>query len=310
MSRSWPDLSVLAVLVGVDDLGSLGAAARREGMAQPNASRALRRLESDLGVPLLRRGPRGSTLTPQGTVVVHWAREVLGHADRVLDAAESLQQRRAELTVGASMTIAEHLVPAWLAELRRHHEDLRIHLQVHNSARIFEHVAAGVFDVGFVESPSVPRGLSSCTVARDRLVVVVTPDHPWARRRRPVGPEELAATPLVMREPGSGTRTTLDDALAEALGGAPGGVSRPEPLLELASGAAVRSSVLAGAGPAVVSILAVRDQLGAGTLRRVEVEGLTLARRLRAVWSGPGRLTGAAADLVATARRLAQPLTA
>ena len=91
MSRTWPDLSVLAVLVGVDDLGSLGAAARREGMAQPNASRAVRRLEGELGVPLLRRGARGSALTPQGTVVVHWAREVLTDAGRLLDAAETLR---------------------------------------------------------------------------------------------------------------------------------------------------------------------------------------------------------------------------
>ena len=90
----WPDLSVLAVLVAVDDLGSLGAAARREGMAQPNASRAVRRLESELGVPLLRRGPRGSALTPQGTVVVHWAREVVADAGRLLDAAETLREAR------------------------------------------------------------------------------------------------------------------------------------------------------------------------------------------------------------------------
>ncbi len=303
MSRTWPDLSVLAVLVGVDDLGSLGAAARREGMAQPNASRAVRRLEGELGMPLLRRGARGSALTPQGTVVVHWAREVLADAGRLLDAAEALRgARRDELAVSASMTVAEHLVPAWLGELRRHHEDLRIHLQVHNSTQVFEQVEAGACDVGFVESPSVPRGLHSCTVGQDRLVVVVTPAHPWARRRRALPPEELASTPLVAREPGSGTRTTLDDALRD--------LTRAEPLLELASGAAVRASVLAGVGPAVVSILAVREQVEAGLLRVVEVEGLALTRRLRAVWREPRRLTGPAGELVATARRLGQPLKA
>ena len=303
MSRVWPDLAVLAVLVAVDDLGSLGAAARREGMAQPNASRAVRRLESELGVPLLRRGPRGSALTSQGTVVVHWAREVVADAGRLLEAAETLREaRRAELAVGASMTVAEHLVPAWLGELRRHHADLRIQLQVHNSTQVFEQVETGACDVGFVESPSVPRGLYSCTVAHDRLVVVVTPAHPWARRRKALLPDELAATPLVVREPGSGTRTTLDDALRD--------LPRAEPLLELASGAAVRTSVLAGVGPAVVSTLAVRDQVEAGTLRVVEVEGLALTRRLRAVWREPRRLTGPAAELVATARRLGQPLKA
>lgn len=288
----------MALLVAVDELGSLGAAARQQDIAQPNASRTIKGLERDLGVPLLRRGARGSTLTAHGTVVVHWARRVVLDVDRLLDAADALREaRQVELTVVASMTIAEHLVPAWLGELRAAHDGIRIHLHVHNSTQTFERVAEGACDVGFVESPSVPRGLMSATVARDRLVVVVTPDHPWARRRRPLTPSELAATPLVVREPGSGTRATLDDALA--------GHEQAQPLLELASGAAVRASVLAGVGPAVISTLAVADQLAAGTLRAVPVEGLALNRRLRAVWRPPRRLDGPAGELVAVARQFA-----
>ncbi|MEP7333152.1 MAG: LysR substrate-binding domain-containing protein, partial [Terracoccus sp.] len=127
-----------------------------------------------------------------------------------------------------------------------------------------------------------------------RLVVVVTPDHPWARRRRPLTPGELAATSLVEREPGSGTRTTLDDALSAH--------DRAQPLLELSSGAAIRASVLAGVGPAVISTLAVADQVNAGTLRIVPVDGLSLERRLRAVWRPPRRLDGPAGELVTIAR--------
>ena len=256
MSRTWPDLAVLAVLVGVDDLGSLGAAARQEGMAQPNASRAVRRLEGELGVPLLRRGPRGSVLTPQGTVVVHWAREVLADAGRLLDAAEALRgARRDELAVSASMTVAEHLVPAWLAELRRHHADLRIHLLVHNSARSSSWSRRAPATSG---SWSRPR----CRAVSTAAPWVRTASSSWSPPpiRGPGGAgrlvrDELAGTPLVVREPGSGTRTTLDDALRD--------LTRAEPLLELASGAAVRASVLAGRGPAVVSILAVGEQVEA-----------------------------------------------
>ncbi|OFE18405.1 LysR family transcriptional regulator [Humibacillus sp. DSM 29435] len=295
MPRPLPDLGALALLVAVDELGSLGAAARQVGVAQPNASRTVKGLERDLGVPLLRRGARGSTLTPQGTVVVHWARRVVADADRLLDAADSLREaRQVELTVVASMTVAEHLVPAWLGELRARHDGIRIHLHVQNSTQTFERVADGTCDVGFVESPSVPRGLFSTTVAHDRLVVVVTADHPWARRRRPLTASELAATSLVEREPGSGTRTTLDDALS--------GHDRAQPLLELSSGAAIRASVLAGVGPAVISTLAVADQLAVGSLRAVPVDGLSLGRRLRAVWRALRRLEGPAGELVTIAR--------
>ncbi|MBC2588629.1 LysR family transcriptional regulator [Rhodococcus aetherivorans] len=287
----WPDLAALELLVGIDDHGGLGAAARAAGVAQPNASRAVRRLEKQLGTVLVRRGRAGSALTPEGTVVAHWARQTLADARRLLDAAAALSaDRQAELTVAASMTVAEHLIPRWLGRFRGLRDDVQIQLQVHNSRQVCDAVAEGRCHVGFVEAPTVPPGLHSTPVARDRLVVVVTPAHPWARRRRPLTVAELAATPLVVREEGSGTRHTLDLALRE--------FARPSPLLELGSGAAVRTAALGGVGPAVLSTLAVADHLASGELRTVEVEGLDLARTLRAVWHPPRKLAGPAGDLV------------
>ncbi|NMD94222.1 LysR family transcriptional regulator [Rhodococcus sp. BL-253-APC-6A1W] len=287
----WPDLAALDLLVGIDDHGGLGAAARRAGIAQPNATRMLRRLEKQLGAVLVRRGRTGSVLTPEGTVVAHWAREVLADTARMLDAAASLRvDHPPELVVAASMTVAEHLIPRWLGEFRAIRSDVQIQLHVHNSVQVCDAAAAGECDVGFVEGPSVPRGLYSVPVARDRLVVVVPPDHPWARRRRPLTVAELASTPLVVREVGSGTRRTLDLALEE--------YARPAPLLELGSSAAVRTSVLGGAGPAVLSTLAVAEDLESGKLRAVDVEGLDLSRVLRAVWRPPRALAGPAGELV------------
>jgi DNA-binding transcriptional LysR family regulator len=186
--------------------------------------------------------------------------------------------------------VAEHLIPRWLGEFRAIRSDVQIQLHVHNSVQVCDAAAAGECDVGFVEGPSVPRGLYSVPVARDRLVVVVPPDHPWARRRRPLTVAELASTPLVVREVGSGTRRTLDLALEE--------YARPAPLLELGSSAAVRTSVLGGAGPAVLSTLAVAEDLESGKLRAVDVEGLDLSRVLRAVWRPPRALAGPAGELV------------
>ena len=156
--------------------------------------------------------------------------------------------------------------------------------------QVFERVTDGSCDLGFVEGPSVPEHLNKITVARDRLVVVVHPNHPWARRRRPLTMAELAATPLLAREPGSGTRRTLDLVLQE--------FERPAPLLELGSGAAIRTSVLGGVGPAVLSTLAIAGDVEAGELRLVEVEGLDLQRTLRAVWRPPRNLDGPAGALL------------
>ncbi len=300
MTREWPDLTVLELLVRIDELGSLGAAARRIAMAQPNATRRIRGLEQQLGLPLLDRNPRGSRLTAQGTVVAHWARELLADADRLLDAAVSLRgERESELDIGASMTVAEHLVPSWLGAFREQHPDVHVHLRVENSTEVSEAVLSGDHDVGFVESPHVPKGLHSMVVGQDRLTVVVHPRHPWARLHRPLTVSELAAAPLVVRESGSGTRTTLDVALAD--------YPRPAPLLELGSSAAVRTSVLAQVGPAVLSTLATAPWIASGTLHEVQVKGLDLRRTLRAVWRSPRVLTGPPGDLVNLARRSRLP---
>jgi DNA-binding transcriptional LysR family regulator len=115
-------------------------------------------------------------------------------------------------------------------------------------------------------------------------------------RRRGVGPVELAATPLASREGGSGTRDTLTAALTVALG--PGAAQAPA-ALSLSTTAAVRAAVLAAAAPAVISELAVADDLAAGRLVRVETPGLDLRRVLRAVWDGPATPpAGAARDLI------------
>ncbi|GAB2865421.1 LysR family transcriptional regulator [Nocardioides pacificus] len=297
MSNERPDLTALDLLVRVGELGSLGAAARATGMAQPNASRALSRLERQLGVVMLVRSPTGSRLTTEGGVVAEWAREALAGVDRVVVGSRSLaERRRAHLSVAASLTVAEYLAPQWLARFRRLNPELRVSLDVRNSGGVLALVAGGTVPLGFVESPTVPRSVGSTTVARDQLVVVVGPGHPWARRRRPVGPEELAASDPVVRESGSGTRETLVRALDRA------GVELGPLGLELASTAAVKAAAAAGDAPAVLSELAVVSELASGQLVAVAVGGLDLTRALRAVWPAAMRPSGPAADLVRIAR--------
>jgi DNA-binding transcriptional LysR family regulator len=295
---SSPDVESLRLLVLVGELGSLSRAAGALRIAQPSASKRLATLERVLGLSLVDRTRRGSVLTPAGVVVAGWARRVLDELDALVTGTEALRtERDAELRVAASMTVAEYLAPAWIGDLRRGQPTLYVALQVTNSERVAELVLAGEVDVGFIESPAVPAGLAARRVATDRLVVVVAPSHPWARRRRPLAVAELAATPLVVREHGSGTRDTVVRALTGA------GVRLAVPVVELGSTAAVRGAVLAGTGPAVISELAVVTELADGRLVRVEVAGLTFDRILRAVWPAGRRLTGPAAELLTVAGR-------
>ena len=294
MVADRPDLTALELLVRVGELGSLGAAARSVGMAQPNASRAITRLERQLRVVLLHRSPTGSRLTTEGGVIAEWAMEALAGVDRVVIGARSLaEEHRPHLTVAASLTIAEYLAPGWLGRLRRTHPDLQVSLDVGNSHDVLEAVATGRVPLGFVESPTVPRTVASTIVARDRLIVVVAPDHPWARRRRVATAEELSTTPLVLRESGSGTRDTLEAALTRL------GLGLSALDMELASTAAVKATAVTGAAPAVLSELAVASELASGALVSVPVEdALDLHRPLRAVWTRATKPTGVAAEVI------------
>src|SRR5689334_22141998 len=103
--RQWPDLTALELLVAVADHGSLSSAARALGMAQPNASRSIARLERHLGVTLVIRSTAGSRLTPPGLLIVDWARRVLDSASTLLDGAEALSAGNSALTVAASQTV-------------------------------------------------------------------------------------------------------------------------------------------------------------------------------------------------------------
>lgn len=302
--RNLPSLDDLLLVLAVEELQGVGAAARRLGMAQPNASRALHRMERQLGLSLVTRTPTGSALTPHGSLVADWSRRVVAaYAELNAGVAAISGPPTGPVAVAASQTIAEELLPRWLASLRAEFPGIEVHLTVANSEQVGTVLNDGGI-LGFVESPDLPTSLTVAThsrlVAHDRLVVVVSPDHPWARRTRPVKAAELAATPLVVREPGSGTRVSFEQAMAD--------YSLATPALELASNSAVRIAVASGAGPAVLSELAVRRAVTAGELRAVMVEDITVERPLQAVWPRTPkprpellRLVEIAAELSATA---------
>ncbi|MET7734219.1 LysR family transcriptional regulator [Streptomyces sp. NPDC005402] len=293
LSHRVPDLGALELLLAVARLGSLGGAARELGITQPAASSRIRSMERQLGVALVDRSPRGSRLTDAGALVTDWARRIVAAAEAFDAGAQALRVRRdSRLRVAASMTIAEYLLPGWLLALRAGRPDTAVSLHAGNSATVAERLLSDEADLGFVEGLTVPSGLDSVVIAHDHLIVVTAPGHVWARRRRPLEAAELAVTPLILREKGSGTRQVLDTAL--------GGLARP--LIELSSTTAVKAAAVSGAGPAVLSELAVGEELAMRRLVRVPVDGVSLARDLRAVWPTGHRPVGPARDLLSLTR--------
>lgn len=289
---------MLDLLVSVAECGSLGQAARRHGISQPAASMRISALERQLGLVLLDRGTTGSRLTVNGATVVDWARQVLDAAGALVSGVQALHgDQRARLTLAASVTIAEHRVPSWLITLHHEAPDASVALRVGNSQQVAELVTGREVHLGFVEGPSAPSGLGSKVIGNDDLVVVVAPSHRWAKRRRPLSLDELAATPLIVRERGSGTRDAIWQILRRA-----GELAEPE--AELGSTAAIKAAVAAGEAPGVMSRLDIDSELREGRLAAVPLaQGIALQRKFRAIWLRESPPIGPAAALLAIAAR-------
>ncbi|QRY83275.1 LysR family transcriptional regulator [Tsukamurella tyrosinosolvens] len=272
-----PSVDSLRLLVAVADLGSISAAARACSISQPSASARLRHLERQLRLDLLDRRTRGAELTPEGAAVTEWARSVTAAMDALQTGAEALRFDHT-VRIACSQTIAEYLMPAWLARLREH-TDEPVHLTVGNSAAVLADVRGHVADLGFIEGPTVPDDLASRTVRTDRMVLVAAPGDRLARRRddRPLTAAELGELPLVTREPGAGTRDALEAALRRV------GLEPNPRSIALGTNAAVKIMVAAGGRAAVLSELAVAAELRDGRLVEIPTEGVDLHRRLRAV---------------------------
>jgi DNA-binding transcriptional LysR family regulator len=158
-------------------------------------------------------------------------------------------------------------------------------------------VRAGQADLGFIEAPAAPTDLSTARVGTDRVALVVAADDPLAARTAGLRGQDLLDAPLLLREPGSGTRDTFLQALAAALG-------VREPALphatELGSTTTIVATVRAGGGVGVVSARAVAAEVAAGRMVELAVAGLSLVRPLRALWQG-SQPSGLAGELVTIA---------
>ncbi|WP_353959294.1 LysR substrate-binding domain-containing protein [Paeniroseomonas aquatica] len=260
----------MRVFVAVAERQHVTRAAEALNIAQSAASAAVAALEAAHGIKLFNRVGRGIELTEAGQRFLGEARAVLAQAEAAeLTLAELGGLVRGVLSVQASQTIASYWLPRHLVAFRRAHPGIEIRLAVGNTAQVAAAVHDGLAELGFVEGAVEDGQLDSTTVATDQLVLVVPPDHPWvtAGAATPALTLQQAAAEgeWVLREPGSGTRSAFEAALAAA-GIAPGSL---RVALEMPSNEAVRAAVEAGMGATVISASVAVPSLEAGLLHQV-----------------------------------------
>jgi DNA-binding transcriptional LysR family regulator len=206
-------LEQLRVFVAVAERQHVTRAAEALNLAQSAVSSAIAGLEARHEVKLFNRVGRGIELTQAGALFLAEARAVLARAESAeLVLSELGGLERGTLVVQASQTIASFWLPRHLVAFRRAYPRIDIRLSIGNTAQVATAIHAGTAELGFVEGEVTDPVLVSRPVARDQMIVVVGPEHPWVGREH-VTPGELADTEWVLREQGSGTRSAFEQAL-------------------------------------------------------------------------------------------------
>jgi DNA-binding transcriptional LysR family regulator len=258
-------LEQLRIFVAVAERQHITQAARALNLAQSAASHAIASLEARYAAKLFDRVGRRIELTEAGRAFLSEARTILAQVERAeLALSEFGSLERGTLTVQASQTIASYWLPRHLVAFRRAHPQIDIRLTIGNTAQVAEAIEAGAAELGFIEGAVESDQLVSIPVARDQLVLVVGPEHPWAGGASPKA-ADLLETEWVLREPGSGTRSVFEEALTHL------GVefAQLQIAMELPSNEAVRAAVEAGLGATALSASVAAPSIESGLLHHI-----------------------------------------
>jgi DNA-binding transcriptional LysR family regulator len=244
------------------------AAASRVGLSQAATSQALSELENLLERKLFDRKGRRLVLNEEGRLLLPQAIEVL---DRIRDIESADSQRPVQISLYASLTAGNYMLPSIMSRFVRSHPGYRFHVEIGNTEQVAESLLRFETEAGWIEGILKHESLLAFPWRSDPLVLIADPRHPLAGRRADV--EELAQATWVLRERGSGTRAVFEQAIGGrfALHNVP---------IEIAGLEAVKLAVMSGAGLGCVSAAAARAELRSGQLKRVYAPWLDLRRQI------------------------------
>lgn len=275
---------------------SFSKAAARVFRTQPAVSIAVRRLEEEIGLPLLERNQKVPMLTEAGKVVYDYAQRILGLRDEVSQAIRELQSLKSgRVRVGANESTSLYLLPELILTYSQQHPDVKVELFRHASGRLTRELLERNIDFALMAFEPVDRDLEAFPVLKDELVLIMSPKHPLAGRSS-VKIKELGNEPFVAHNVNSGSRFKVIEAFAK----------QNTPLnitLELDTIETIKQFVQKRVGLGFVPRMCVREELERGALVSVPVRGLTHNRTLWAAHRRGTHFSPAASAFLALLRK-------
>lgn len=247
-------LTQLRAFVAVATTGSVRAAAEQLFVSQPAVSAAVAALQRELEVSLVTRVGRGLQLTPAGRVFARYARQVLGLLEEARAAAAGHPHpERGRVRLAAVTTAGEHVLPRFLASFRALYPDAELSLEVGNRTRVWDLLDHREVDLVIGGRPPGNDRFVTLATRPNVLVLVARAGQAPPTDTGVVSLDTLRKQVLLLREQGSGTRSTAEEILEDL------GLSLPT--LTLGSNGAIRESVQVGLGITLISRDAVAREL-------------------------------------------------
>lgn len=268
-------LRQLEVFVAVAQHESVSQAARAIALSQSATSTALAELERQFDCQLLDRIGKRLKLNALGFQLLPKAVALLDRAEEVEELLHG-QQGIGALDLGATLTIGNYLATLLISDFMQRYPGSRVRLQVRNTRGIVEGVRHHELDLGLIEGQCEEDDVITQPWVEDELAVFCSPRHPLAGTG-PVELDRLLREAWIMREQGSGTRLTLEQATRHRRG-------RFNTLLELEHTEGIKRAVESGLGIGCVSRLALRDAFRRGSLAELPTPELDLSRQFSFIW--------------------------
>ncbi len=254
---------------------SFSRAAEALDITQPAVSIQIQELEKSLGATLFHRRSRGLRLTEVGETVMAYSQQIFSLSSKLLETIQELHGLQlGRLTLGASTTPGEFVLPLAVGQFRRSHPGIQVELSLANTRLIVQRILNHEIDLGMVGDwpQQQSEELELTNYLNDEIVLVAAPDHPVAKLR-PLSLEQVIGHGLIVREEGSATRSTAERCFTDL------GVT-PVVALSLGSNQAVKQAAVAGGGIGVISRLGITAEVRAGMLTILQVENWDCRRPL------------------------------
>lgn len=266
-------LRQLRALCAVAEARSISGAAQALGLTAPAVHSQLRVLEDVVGAPLIfRDGAHAFAATPAGEALLAAARRADAALQGALDQIGALRQGRAGRVVLAVVSTGKYFAPGLVAGLRRSHPGIEVALRVGNRGWVLSALRDGTVDLAVMGRPPRDPVVTAADLGPHPHVMIAPPGHPLADDPE-VSAQAILSQPIILREPGSGTRVLAQRFLDRL------GEGAPYAEIEMDSNETIKQAVMAGLGIALISGHTVADELKAGRLVTLRRHDLPILRR-------------------------------